>query len=88
MTLLVDAGPIVASTDLGDARRRTVQRLLVDAPGPLVIPAPVTAAVLRPYPRLNARARRCGCVPTAEGRFHRLHQTRDDESLDVPIAVG
>ncbi len=45
MTLLIDAGPIVASTDVGDSRRLTVQRLLVDTPGPLVIPAPVTAEI-------------------------------------------
>ncbi len=43
MTLIVDAGPLVASTDVRDVRRLDVQQLLVESPGPLVIPAPVTA---------------------------------------------
>lgn len=43
MTLIVDAGPLVASTDVRDGRRLDIQRLLVESPGPLVVPAPVTA---------------------------------------------
>ena len=43
MTLVVDAGPLVASTDVRDSRRLDAQRVLVESPGPLVIPAPVTA---------------------------------------------
>jgi predicted nucleic acid-binding protein len=45
VTLLVDAGPLVASTDVRDRRRLSVQRLLVDSLGPLVVPAPITAEV-------------------------------------------
>lgn len=45
MTLVLDAGPLVASTDIGDSRRLAVQRVLRDEPGPLVLPAPVSAEV-------------------------------------------
>jgi predicted nucleic acid-binding protein len=45
VTLLVDAGPLVASTDVRDPRRLLVQRALRDAEGPLVLPAPVSAEV-------------------------------------------
>lgn len=45
MTLLVDAGPLIAAADRRDPLRETVQRFLVSEPGPLVVPAPVTAEV-------------------------------------------
>lgn len=70
MTLLVDAGPVVASTDAGDSRRLTVQRLLVDSPGPLVIPAPVTAEVDHLLGRrVGERARRGFLEDLAAQRF-------------------
>ncbi len=45
MTLVVDAGPLVASTDRSDDRRLVVQRVLREELGRLVVPAPVTAEV-------------------------------------------
>jgi len=45
VTLIIDSGPLVALADRRDPMRSRVQRLLVDEPGVLVIPAPVTAEV-------------------------------------------
>lgn len=43
MTVVIDAGPLVTFTDLSDPRYASVQRVMLDEAGPLVIPAPVTA---------------------------------------------
>ncbi len=70
MTLLVDAGPIVASTDLTDSRRLAVQRLLVESSGPLVIPAPVTAEIdYMLGQRVGEQARRGFLEDLASERF-------------------
>lgn len=45
MTLIVDAAPLVALADSADRWHRPVADLLATEPGPLVIPAPVTAEV-------------------------------------------
>ena len=45
MTLIIDSGPLVALADRRDPMQRRVQRLLVDEPGVLVVPAPITAEV-------------------------------------------
>jgi predicted nucleic acid-binding protein len=70
VTLVLDAGPLVASTDFGDPRRLTVQRILTDEPGRLVVPAPVTAEV--DYllgRRVGDDARRGFLDDLAAGRF-------------------
>jgi hypothetical protein len=70
VTLLVDAGPLVASTDVRDSRRRSVQRLLVESQGQLILPAPVTAEV--DYllgRRIGERARRGFLADLASQRF-------------------
>ncbi len=70
MTLIVDAGPLVASTDLRDARRLDVQRLLVESSGPFIIPAPVTAeADYLLGQRVGERARRGFLDDLAARRF-------------------
>jgi predicted nucleic acid-binding protein len=43
VTVVIDAGPLVTFTDLHDPRYAAVQRVMLGEPGPLVIPAPVTA---------------------------------------------
>lgn len=70
MTLLIDAGPLVALADLGDPAFPHVDRLLRTTPGPLVIPAPVTAEV--DYllgRRLGRGPRRSFISDLAAGRF-------------------
>lgn len=45
MTLLLDAAPLVALADRRDPAAASVRDALLREPGPLVIPAPVTAEV-------------------------------------------
>lgn len=45
MTLILDAGPLVALENRGDPAYVRVERLLREEPGELVLPAPVTAEV-------------------------------------------
>lgn len=45
MTLLIDAGPLIALPDRTEPRRRRIQRIIAEYRGPLIIPAPVTAEV-------------------------------------------
>jgi hypothetical protein len=39
LTLLIDAGPIVALADLGEPQRESILTALRDEPGDLVVPA-------------------------------------------------
>jgi predicted nucleic acid-binding protein len=45
LTLVVDAGPLVAMADKRDPRQPQIQTLLREEAGELVIPAPITAEV-------------------------------------------
>ena len=45
MTLILDAAPVVALADHGDPRRAEILEIMQGEPGPLVMPAPVTAEV-------------------------------------------
>lgn len=70
MTLIVDAAPLVALADTADRLHEPVKSILVSEPGPLVIPAPVTAEV--DYllgVRHGATARRRFLADLAAGRF-------------------
>jgi len=70
VTLLVDAAPLVAFADARDPAFPQIDRLLRTAPGPLVIPAPVTAEV--DYllgRRLGNGPRRSFISDLAAGRF-------------------
>jgi predicted nucleic acid-binding protein len=70
VTLVLDVGPLVASTDLDDPRRLAVQRVLVEEQGSLVLPAPVSAEV--DYllgRRVSESARRGFLDDLAAGRF-------------------
>ena len=70
MTLLIDAGPLVAFADARDPAFQQIDRVLRTAPGPLVIPAPVTAAVdYRLGRRLGNGPRRSFISDLAAGRF-------------------
>jgi hypothetical protein len=45
VTLVLDAGPVVAMHDRRDRMQAAVERLFRDEPGELVLPAPVTAEI-------------------------------------------
>lgn len=45
MTVVIDAGPLVAFGDANDPHFARVEQLLRTADGPLIVPAPVTAEV-------------------------------------------
>lgn len=70
MTVVIDAGPLVALADRRDRLQGEVEALLRDEPGELVVPAPVTAEV--DYllgSRLGSKARRAFLDDLAVGRF-------------------
>lgn len=81
MTLIVDAAPLVALADRADQLHGRVKAVLTSEPGPLVIPAPVTAEV--DY-LLGARhgdvARRSFLADLAAGRFTVGCLERDDHA--------
>jgi predicted nucleic acid-binding protein len=70
VTIIVDAGPAVASTDTADDRRVLIQHLLRNERGPLVLPAPVSAEVDYLLGQRVARSARRGYLEDlADGRF-------------------
>jgi predicted nucleic acid-binding protein len=70
VTVVIDAGPLVAFTDLRDPRYAAVRRIMLAEPGPLVIPAPVTAeADYLIASRIGENARRDYFDDLAVGRF-------------------
>lgn len=79
MTLIVDAAPLVALADSADRMRQPVLAALAAEPGPLIIPAPVTAEV--DYllgVRHGAVARRRFLADLAAGRFTVASLERSD----------
>ena len=70
MTIIIDAGPLVTFTDLRDERYGAVRRIMLEEPGPLIVPAPVTAeADYLIGHRVGEHARRGFLDDLAEGRF-------------------
>jgi predicted nucleic acid-binding protein len=70
MTLLVDAAPLVALADRRDPFQETIENILSEERGQLIVPAPVTAEV--DYllgRRLGSGARRAFLDDLAAGRF-------------------
>ena len=70
MTLIADAGPLVAVAERRDPRQQIIERLLQNEPGDLIVPGPVSAEV--DYllgRRLGRRARRAFLEDVAGGRF-------------------
>lgn len=79
MTLIVDAGPLVALADANDPRRDAILEVIRDEPGSLVIPAPTTAEV--DYllgQRFGGAARRAFLADLAAGRFTVVCLERED----------
>jgi hypothetical protein len=70
VTLLLDAGPLVAAADRRDRLKPAVERLLRTEPGPLVVPAPVSAEIdYLLARRLGEGARQAFLDDLAAGRF-------------------
>jgi uncharacterized protein len=89
LTLLIDAGPIVALADAGDPLRDDILADLKAEPGELVVPAPVTAEI--DYllgQRFGRGARRAFLGDLASGRFTVVALERDDytAALDLGLA--
>jgi uncharacterized protein len=91
LTLLIDAGPVVALADPGEPQRESILATLRDEPGDLVMPAPTTAEV--DYllgQRFGQSARRAFLRDLARGRFHIACLEREDyekiSDLDVRYA--
>jgi len=82
VTLILDAGPLVALADRADRMREPVRHVLSAEPGPFVIPAPVTAEV--DYllgMRHGDRARRAFLTDLAAGRFTVACLEREEHRL-------
>lgn len=79
MTLVIDAGPLVAFGDANDPHFPKIDRLLRTVDGPLVIPAPVTAEVDHLLGRRLGRGpRRSFIADLAAGRFTVACLERED----------
>jgi uncharacterized protein len=79
VTLLIDAGPLVALADAGEPRREQLLSTIRDEAGSLVIPAPTTAEVdYMLGQRLGDQARRAFLADLAAGRFTVDCLTRQD----------
>jgi uncharacterized protein len=70
VALIVDAAPVLALADEADAASFAIERILRAEPGPLVIPAPVTAEIDHLLAtRLGRRPQRAFLADLAAGRF-------------------
>jgi uncharacterized protein len=79
VTLLLDAGPLIAAADRRDRMQVAVETLLRTEPGPLIIPAPVTAEIdYLLARRLGEHAREAFLDDLAAGRFV-VECLRDEE---------
>jgi predicted nucleic acid-binding protein len=79
LTLLIDAGPVVALADPSEPQREGILATLRDEPGDLVMPAPTTAEVdyLLGH-RFSQTARRAFLRDLARGRFTIACLERED----------
>lgn len=79
MTVVIDAGPLVAFGDANDPQFGRIDELLRTIDGPLIVPAPVTAEV--DYllgQRVGRGARRNFVADLAAGRFTVVCLERED----------
>lgn len=86
MTLLLDAGPLVALADPAEPQRETILDILITETGPLVIPAPTTAEV--DYllgRRFGSTARRAFLSDLAAGRFSVASLERGDYATIIDL---
>jgi predicted nucleic acid-binding protein len=86
LTLLIDAGPIVALADADEPERERILTALTSEPGDLVVPAPITAEL--DYllgQRFGQNARRGFLIDLARGRFRVAHLERDDYETIIKL---
>jgi predicted nucleic acid-binding protein len=86
LTLLIDAGPIVALADVKEPQREHILAVLRNEPGDLVVPAPTTAQV--DYllgQRFGQDARRGFLSDLARGRFKVASLERDDYETIIDL---
>jgi predicted nucleic acid-binding protein len=86
VTLLIDAGPLVALADPDEPKREAILEALATEPGTLVIPAPTTAEV--DYllgRRFGAGARRAFLADLAAGRFSVASLERGDYATIIDL---
>jgi uncharacterized protein len=70
LTLILDAGPMVALADQDDPLAPRILEVLTTEPGPLILPAPTTAEVdYMLGRRFGGRARRAFLADLAAGRY-------------------
>jgi predicted nucleic acid-binding protein len=86
LTLLIDAGPIVALADPGEPLRERMLALLKNELGALIIPAPTTAEIDHLLgQRFGKAARRAFLRDLAAGRFAVMGLEREDYSTIVAL---
>jgi predicted nucleic acid-binding protein len=88
LTLLIDAGPVVALADPDEPKRDGILATLRDEPGDLVMPAPTTAEV--DYllgQRFGQAARRAFLRDLAQGRFNIACLEREDYEKIIALDV-
>jgi predicted nucleic acid-binding protein len=86
LTLLIDAGPIVALADPDEPQRESILDTLRDQPGDLVMPAPTTAEVDYLLGlRFGQAARRAFLSDLARGRFKVVALEREDYEAVIEL---
>jgi hypothetical protein len=86
VTLLIDAGPLVALADAAEPQRGAILDVLTGETGTLVVPAPTTAEI--DYllgRRFGPAARRAFLADLAAGRFSVGHLERGDYATIVDL---
>lgn len=98
MTLILDTGAIIGLYDRRDPLRQSIEQILTDEPGALVIPGPVSAEIdylLRE--RLGRPARAAFLDDLADGRFrvvcpeahdYELMRLYDRQYADLDIGLA
>ncbi len=86
LTLIVDTAPLVALGDSRDPNHDSVRGILESEPGPLIVPAPVTAEVdYLVRQRGGTRAARHFLVDLAEERFRVEALTIEEYALALAV---
>lgn len=89
MTLIVDAAPIIALLSDKEPQHTAVSDILVNEPGALIIPAPVTAEIDYFLGRnLGASARRPFLQDLAAGRFTVPALEQEDYATILALALA
>jgi predicted nucleic acid-binding protein len=82
LTLIIDAGPLVALADVREPRRAAILAALHDEPGSLVVPAPVIAEIdYLLARRYGDAARRAFLADLVAGRYAAACLEREDYAV-------